>query len=42
MKLAWLVTAAIYLEIILGAYESARQGRMLEFPIVQEDFPLNL
>jgi predicted dehydrogenase len=28
------------LEIIIAAYESARLGRMLDFPVVQEDFPL--
>jgi predicted dehydrogenase len=30
------------LEIILGACESARQRRMLEFPIAQDAFPLDL
>jgi predicted dehydrogenase len=30
------------LEIILGAYESGRQRRMLEFPIAQDAFPLDL
>ncbi len=30
------------LEIIVAAYESARLGRMLDFPVVQEAFPLDV
>lgn len=30
------------LEIIMAIYESARLGRMVEFPVVQEAFPLDL
>ena len=29
------------LEIIMAIYESARLGRMLEFPVTQEAFPLD-
>jgi len=30
------------LEIIMALYESARLGRMLEFPVTQEAFPLDV
>jgi hypothetical protein len=30
------------LEIIMGAYESARLRQVLPFPIAQPDFPLDL
>jgi len=30
------------MEIIIASYESARLGHMLDFPVIQEDFPLDL
>ena len=30
------------LEIIIASYESARLGHMIDFPVVQEEFPLDI